>query len=437
MSNNIVIDVKNVRKSFKIYADKSNTLKGLLINIRRAKFQRREVLKGISFQINKGEVVGIIGKNGCGKSTTLKILSKLMRPTEGEVEIKGRVSSLIELGAGFHPDMTGRENIYVNASIFGFTNKQIEAKIDKIIEFSEIEEFIDSPVRIYSSGMYMRLAFSIAINVDPEVLLVDEILGVGDAAFQTKCFNRIKAMKESGMTIVIVSHSLNQVEQLCNRAIWIDNGIILEDGPPRVVCSHYLEEMEKKRRLRAEMEYNREVGENNGKRIEEVKAMNRNLTCRDIAPQYSPDAQRGGNGHVEITHVEVVDKEGTLKQVFDKGEPFTIDMSYKGVTNGVQASVTVGLVRDDGVPCYEVSTESDTRKKFQTQTDGHIKFCFLNNNLLNGHYFLNIYIYGENGIEYDIIRRIIAIRIDGADPNEYGIVSMRHTWDVDGTLIER
>jgi ABC-type polysaccharide/polyol phosphate transport system ATPase subunit len=435
MSEDVVIEVKNVKKSFKIFADKSQTLKGLLTNIKRAKFERREVIKGISFQVKKGEVIGIIGKNGCGKSTTIKMLSKLLKPSEGEIKIKGRVSSLIELGAGFHPDMTGRENIYVNASIFGYSNKEIDAKIDEIIKFSELEDFIDSPVRTYSSGMYMRLAFSVAINVDPEVLLIDEILGVGDAAFQTKCFNRIIAMKDSGMTIVIVSHTTNQVENLCNRAIWIDNGLIKEEGPPRVVCSNYLEAMENLRIQRAEMEY--QILIKSSADVEQAKKTNRNLTCRDIAPQYDPDSRRGGNGEVEISNVVVVDDGGKAKQVFDKGEPFTINMSYNSVNNGTPISVTVGLVRDDGVPCYEVSTESDTRKKFQALKEGYIQFRFLNNNLLNGKYFLNVYIYGNSGTEYDIIRRIIAISIKGEETNESGVVSMHHVWDVDGMIIEK
>lgn len=433
MSEAIVIEVKNVRKTFKIFADKSQTLKGILSNVKRAKFERREVIKGISFQVRKGEVIGLIGKNGCGKSTTMKMLSKLLKPTEGEIKIKGRVSSLIELGAGFHPDMTGRENIYVNASIFGYTNKEIDAKINDIVKFSELEEFIDSPVRTYSSGMYMRLAFSVAISVDPEVLLVDEILGVGDAAFQTKCFNRIKAMKDSGMTIVIVSHSTGQVEKLCNRAIWIENGVIKEEGPPRVVCANYLEAMENLRIRRAEMEYQMLIDGNID--VKELEKTNRSLTCRNIAPQNDPDSRRDGNGIVEITNVIVVDGEEQTKQVFDKGEPFTINMTYRSADIGTPVSVTVGLVRDDGVPCYEVSTESDSKKKFQALEEGKIQFRFLNNNLLNGKYFLNIYIYGENGAEYDIIKSIISISIKGKETNESGIVSMPHTWNVDGVII--
>ncbi|UQZ33769.1 sugar ABC transporter ATP-binding protein [Paenibacillus sp. PK3_47] len=435
MSEDIVIEVKNVKKSFKLFADKSQTLKGILSNVKRAKFERRDIIRGISFEVRKGEVIGLIGKNGCGKSTTLKMLSRLLKPNEGEIIIRGRLSSLIELGAGFHPDMTGRENIYVNASIFGYTNKEIDAKLDEIIEFSELEDFIDSPVRTYSSGMYMRLAFSVAINVDPEILLVDEILGVGDAAFQTKCFNRIMAMKDSGMTIVIVSHTTSQIEKLCNRAIWLENGLIREDGPARVVCPNYLEEMENLRIQRAEMEYQNLI--KNSTDVGLAKKENRSLTCRDIAPQYDPDSRRSGNGDVEITNVVVVDEEGKEKQIFDKGEPFAINMAYKSAMDGVPVSVTVGLVRDDGVPCYEVSTESDTRRKFQALKEGRIQFSFLNNNLVNGKYFLNVYIYGNSGVEYDILRRIVAISIKSEETNESGVVSMRHVWDVDGMIIKK
>ena len=188
MNNDIVVKVENVKKSFKIYYDRNKTLKDILSMPGRGREEKREVLKGISFNVKRGEAIALIGKNGCGKSTMLKLLTKIIYPDSGNIEVKGKVSSLIELGAGFHPDMSGRENIYLNASIFGLTKKEIDEKLDDIIAFSELESFIDNPVRTYSSGMYMRLAFSVAINVQAEVLLIDEILGVGDVSFQNKCF---------------------------------------------------------------------------------------------------------------------------------------------------------------------------------------------------------------------------------------------------------
>ena len=182
------IEVKNITKKFRIYHDKGNMLKEKALHWSRNKYEEQWVLNGISFEVKKGEAVGLIGHNGCGKSTTLKMLTKIIYPDSGSIELSGRISSLLELGAGFHPDLSGRENIYINASIFGLSRKEIDKRIEDIISFSELEEFIDNPVRTYSSGMYMRLAFSVAINVDADILLIDEILAVGDLNFQTKCF---------------------------------------------------------------------------------------------------------------------------------------------------------------------------------------------------------------------------------------------------------
>ena len=208
MKNENSIELVNVKKKFKIYADKGNSMKDKMLFWKRNQYEDHWVLDDISFSIKKGEAVGLIGSNGCGKSTTLKLINKIMYPTDGKVKVNGRVSSLLELGAGFHPDMTGRENIYTNASIFGMTKKEIEEKIDDIIAFSELDEYIDNPVRTYSSGMYMRLGFSVAINVRADILLIDEILAVGDMSFQKKCFKRLKEIKNAGTTIVIVSHAL-------------------------------------------------------------------------------------------------------------------------------------------------------------------------------------------------------------------------------------
>ena len=252
---NNAIEVNNIKKYFKVYYDKGSTLKDRLSSRVRSKYQRREVLKGISFEVLKGEAIGLIGKNGCGKSTTLKLLTKIMYPDEGSIELNGRVSSLLELGAGFHPDMSGKENIYMNAAVFGLSRKEIDKRVDDIIRFSELKDFIDNPIRTYSSGMYMRLAFSVAINVDADILLIDEILAVGDISFQKKCFEKLKEIKMAGATIVIVSHSLEQIQEICDRTIWIENGVIKEEGNPRKVHEHYLQDMEKNRLQRFQNEY--------------------------------------------------------------------------------------------------------------------------------------------------------------------------------------
>ncbi len=237
----IVVD--NVHKSFNVYLDKSNTLKESLLSMfKRNRKEKRIVLNGVDLKIKKGECVALIGTNGSGKSTLLKLMTKIIYPNKGKIITKGKLTSLLELGAGFHPDFSGRENIYFNASIFGLNKQQIDMRIDDIIEFSELGDFIDNPVRTYSSGMYMRLAFSVAINVDAEILLVDEILSVGDQHFQEKCIDKMKELKSEGKTMVFVTHSMGQVKELCNRAVWLSNGKIKMDGMPNDVVDAYLKE---------------------------------------------------------------------------------------------------------------------------------------------------------------------------------------------------
>ena len=234
------IIVKDVYKSFKLIFDKPFTLKERLVFWKSTKKEYREVLKNINLNIKKGETVALIGTNGSGKSTLLKLMTKIIYPTKGYIKTDGKLTSLLELGAGFHPDFTGRENIYFNAAIFGLSAAEIDKRVDEIIRFSELEDFIDSPVRTYSSGMYMRLAFSIAINVDAEILLIDEILAVGDQHFQEKCFEKLEQLSNSGKTIVIVSHSLGALKKLCDRGVWIYDGEVRMDGNIDSVVSEYL-----------------------------------------------------------------------------------------------------------------------------------------------------------------------------------------------------
>lgn len=241
-NNDIVISVKNITKEFTVYEDKAYFLKERLANLRRNRKTKHVVLKDVSFDIKRGESVALIGVNGSGKSTLLKLLNKIIYPEKGTIEINGKISSMIELGAGFNTDFTGRENIYFNASMYGLGKKDVDPIIDQIIEFSELGEFIDVPVRTYSSGMYMRLAFSIAVNVQADILLIDEILAVGDAHFQDKCLNKMKELKNQGKTMVFVSHSMEQVKSFCDRAVWLYNGILKMDGSTDEVAKAYLAE---------------------------------------------------------------------------------------------------------------------------------------------------------------------------------------------------
>lgn len=245
MDSRNAIEVRNMSKYFKVEYDKANTLKDKLLHWNRHNVERHQVLNNINLNIRKGETVALIGTNGSGKSTLLKLMTKIIFPNTGSITTNGKLTSLLELGAGFHQDFTGRENIYFNASIFGLTRKDIETRIDDIIEFSELGTFIDNPVRTYSSGMYMRLAFSVAINVDADILLIDEILAVGDQHFQDKCYKKLEELKNSGKTIVIVTHSLDVVKKLCHRAIWIYKGEVRLDGDPVYVIDEYLDQVAK------------------------------------------------------------------------------------------------------------------------------------------------------------------------------------------------
>ena len=242
--DDIVIEVKDVTKTFNVFYDKTNTIKEKMLFWNKSRKEVRVVLNDINLTIRKGEVVGLIGVNGSGKSTLLKLMTKIIYPNKGTVETYGKLTSLLELGAGFHPDFSGRENIYFNSSIFGLTKKEIDKRVEQIIKFSELQDFIDNPVRTYSSGMYMRLAFSVAINVDADILLIDEILSVGDQHFQEKCFKKIEELKSEGKTIVFVTHGMGAVERFCTRTVWLNNGIIERDGETKEVIGEYLKATE-------------------------------------------------------------------------------------------------------------------------------------------------------------------------------------------------
>lgn len=235
----VSIEMNRIYKKFKIHSAKNNTLKDKFIYFGKNKVNEHWVLKDVSLKITSGKTVGLIGKNGSGKSTLLKILTRIIYPTSGNIQIHGRVSSLLELGAGFHPDFTGRDNVYMNAAILGMSKKEIDQKMNEIIEFSELERFIDNNVRSYSSGMYMRLGFSVAIMVNPDILLIDEVFAVGDASFQKKCIDKLFELKKLGKTIVVVSHSQEIMEKLCDEVAWINQGNLEKYGSPKAVYKLY------------------------------------------------------------------------------------------------------------------------------------------------------------------------------------------------------
>ncbi|MBS5521799.1 MAG: ABC transporter ATP-binding protein [Clostridiales bacterium] len=420
MDKDNAIEVKNVRKKFRVYYDKGNQLKERLLFRKRNRYEDRWVLNGISFNIKKGEAVGLIGHNGCGKSTTLKLLTRIMYPNEGTIELKGRVSSLIELGAGFHPDMSGRENIYTNASIFGLSKKEIDERMDDIVEFSEMEQFLDNPVRTYSSGMYMRLAFSVAINVNADILLIDEILAVGDINFQSKCFNKLKEIKAQGTTIVIVSHSLGQIEQICDRTIWLDAGKIKADGRPRDVHPEYMDFMGQKRQEIADKE-NARKEEKSGKKAGE-------RTDEECASDTSDDEKkRWGNGYARINQVRMLDEHGKNQNAFATGSQVTIELDYTVRKKVEDAVFGIGIFNQGGQQIYGTNTRIDQMEEFNLDSSGSMKITLENVNLLPGVYLLDVAIESQVGIPVDYFREAYTFEMY-SQIGDVGVARLNHQW---------
>lgn len=417
--NEIAIDVNNITKSFKVFLDKGSQLKERLLFRKRSRYEERKVLRGISFQVKKGEAVGLIGHNGCGKSTTLKLLTKIMYPDTGTITMNGRVSSLIELGAGFHPDMSGRENIYTNASIFGLTKKEIDARLDDIVSFSELEEFIDNPVRTYSSGMYMRLAFSVAINVDADILLIDEILAVGDANFQAKCFNKLKEIKAHGTTIVIVSHSLGQIEQICDRSIWIHEGLIRAEGPPKEIDLEYLDFMGQKLQesTRKELEE---------KQKEEGSAEPAEEETQEETPE---EKKRWGSGAARIKKIRAYASDGAEQRIFRTGESIRFKLDYSVREKVPDAVFGIGIFNRDGVQCYGTNTRIDKLPEFSLEKSGTAEIFLEKADLLPGEYLLDFAIETGDGIPVDYYREAYKIEMI-SNIGDVGISRIEHKWNI-------
>ena len=377
-SSENAIEVRNVSKHFKVFYDKGNELKERMLFWKRNKFELRKVLDNISFSIKKGEAVGLVGKNGCGKSTTLKLLTKIIYPSSGSIELKGRVSSLIELGAGFHPDMSGRENIYINASIFGLTKKEIDERIEDIIDFS---------------GMYMRLAFSVAINVNADVLLIDEILAVGDANFQAKCFNKLREIKKSGVTIVIVSHSLGQIELFCDKSIWIKEGHVEMIGEPKDVHLKYLDYMNELQQAKLDEENVNWI-------LEQNKTGDEELDKYKFPPSMKGD--HSGDARAVFVEKALVDADGNEKYTFETGESFKMKLKYR-LRQKIEDTVF-------GFGGYSVQ--------------------FNDVNLIPGKYWIDITIEYGDGIPVDYYRHAIEFNVV-SHLTDVGVVRFDHEWELD------
>ena len=437
MKETNAIEVRNITKKFKIYYDKGNTLKEKTLFRKRRAYEDRNVLNGISFDVEKGKAIGLIGHNGCGKSTTLKLLSKIMYPDSGSIEMKGRVSSLIELGAGFHPDMSGRENIYINASIFGLTKKEINNRLEDIIAFSELEEYIDNPVRTYSSGMYMRLAFAVAINVDADILLIDEILAVGDANFQAKCYNRLREIKASGVTVVLVTHDTGVVERFCDQALWINEGTAVASGKSVEVVDAYLRfmnkekitqlEKEEKRRKEKEEKLKKEKEEKLKKEKEEAQ---KNKTEEELLQEQAADmnVKHFGTGAAVIRKAELLDKDRKETKLLRAGEDYFISFDYERKKTGEELVFGMGIYTLENVWIFGTNTMLGKVKVPVSDKEGRVVFHGKELSLLTGEYILQVSITDLNGTPVDFYREYCKFNVVN-DKRDAGLVCLPNEWE--------
>jgi ABC-type polysaccharide/polyol phosphate transport system ATPase subunit len=405
---------QNVSKLFTVAGEAPQTVLETIVSaVRRNAPKPRQLwaAKDLDFEIPHGQTVGFIGINGSGKSTILKLATQILYPTSGEVTVHGRVSALLELGAGFHPDLTGMENIYLNGSLLGLSRADIDGRLDEIIAFSELGDYIYMPVKHYSSGMYTRLAFSVAIHVSPDILFIDEILAVGDHAFQNKCFDRIHTMQRSKMTIVIVSHDLRSLQNLCDRLIWVNEGQKMADGSPQEVLRQYLEFM-------------------------------RALEQARITKEFANDGamRRWGSREVEITAVRILDGNGQDTQQFSSDDPMIVEIEYHAEQPIENPQFSLAMFRVDGVQVNAPNTQLARVATGTAHGRGTIRYKIERISLLPSVYELTTAVFDRQGLQtYDFHDRAYTFRVVyTTHPETHGLLSLPAQWVVgEGTQEER
>jgi len=415
----IAITVEQLSKQYQIgHAQRSTTLREALTGLMKLSFLRNWqqedtiwALRDVSFSIERGETVGIIGRNGAGKSTLLKILSKITYPTSGEIKVGGKVAALLEVGTGFHQELTGRENIYMNGSILGMRKKEVDRKLDAIIEFSGLEKFLDTPIKRYSSGMRLRLGFAVAAHLDPDVLIVDEVLAVGDAAFQKKCLNAMENLRAGARTVLFVSHNLAAVENLCQRCIWIDGGQVRMDGKSRPVIEAYLGSVTGTQALAADLD----------------------------------DVQnRRGNGRIRYRAVEFLSPEGISQRVVRAGDPVVMRFHYVVSEPTPHPSLGFRMYTDLGTLVTETSTWHHGINIPLLETGkGYIDLEIDCLNLLPAKYALSLWATDDGGnVVYDNVECGVTLEVETANiyqsgkdlDSRCGIVFFPQKWNLSGTL---
>jgi len=453
------IDVVNVTKTYRKYARrkqfatlKSAILSGTLVNDLNPD-ETFHALKGVSFAVRPGCTFGIVGRNGSGKSTALKVVAGITKPTTGTVSVQGRISALIELGAGFHPEISGRENVFINGIMLGLTKREITRRFDEIVEFAELEDFIDAPVKTYSSGMYMRLGFAVAIHVDPDVLLIDEVLAVGDEAFTHKCLDKFAEFRRRNRTVLLVTHALNLVERFCDEALWLNDGRARAIGDPRRVVSAYITDVEKQEerhmaeadaKAKAAVE-RRDTGTTGVERPNPEAGEPRAPSPESRTPAAPPAAQaaqpppdmfqategRWGSREAEIAGVELVGEDGQPAHVFYSGERVEIRLALKAARPITDFVVGVGIFNADGVCAFGTNTNIEELKAERLEGEGAATFTVDTLDLVAGTYKLDVALHKLDGFPYDYHRLLYSFRVKSRT-QDAGIYRPRHAWSFSG-----
>jgi len=420
------VKIRNVSKKYRIYHEKNLNLKYAFLNFLSGKkssyYDEFWALKDINLDIKKGESLGIIGENGSGKSTLLKLMAGILYPDQGQISVKGKIAALIEIGAGFHAELSGKENIYVNASILGFSKREIENNLEKIIAFSGLEKFIDNPIKTYSSGMYVRLGFAIAVHVNPDILLIDEILAVGDENFQKKCLQKIKNFKDQGKTIVLVSHDLLAVEKMCDRVVLLDNGLIKAEGKPVDVISTYHKILYGKGEaaIRTEQE---EPVQKEAEAKEEV-------ALKKVEPP-APPTNRWGSKEAEITNIEFLTEENKKSEVFKTGDFLKVRISYIAHQKINQPVFGLAFYREEGIHLNGPNTKTSGYNINFIEGEGKIEYVINSLPFLPGNYLFTASIYDYACLHaYDHWERCFKFRVlaNEAIKERYGTVYIPCQW---------
>ncbi|CAN5505944.1 ABC transporter ATP-binding protein [soil metagenome] len=394
MSGNAVV-VEDIWKNFRLYQEKNQYLKATVLKGRRSAYKEFWALRGIDFEVPFGETFGVIGSNGSGKSTLLKCLAGILRPDKGSIRHEGRLSALLELGAGFHQELTGRENVYLNGAILGLTKRDVAARFDDIVAFAGLEDFIDTPVKNYSSGMFVRLGFAVAAHVEPDVLLIDEVLSVGDESFQRQCAEKIEQFRRDGRTILFVSHGLNQVEQLCERVAWIDHGELIDIGPANDVITRYRGESHDGSRVEGEL------------------------------------GTRWGNRDAEIVTAGFVDTDGAPLPVITTLEPARLRVEYTSVKPLDDAVVGFRIDTVHGQLVWGTSTRLARKTVGMVDGPGRLDLEIDALSLLEGTYDLSVSITDPSEtIEYDHWERQVRFEVRQFGTNDAGLFHMPVTWRI-------